>query len=298
MGVIKSRIRNIIMEYYPQYFINKRWRKRFDYPINWSTPRDLNEKIQWLLVHSDISLWTKLTDKYLVRDYVKDKGLGGLLIPLIGVWESASKIDFDKLPGRFVLKCNHDSGSTIIVHNKEAINKDVIIDKLNKKLQEDYGYNGELQYRKISPHLVIAEELLAPSDTTLSTSIIDYKIWCFNGKPEFIYVIYGRTRDYMYTDVYDLEWRVHPELTIYSDHYRNGKGVVPRPLKLYEMLDAAAVLSAGFPEVRVDLYEVEGKIYFGEMTFTSMCGMMTYLSPDFLKTLGDLIDLNQINKIR
>lgn len=298
MGVIKSRIRNIIMEYYPQYFINKRWRKRFDYPINWSTPRDLNEKIQWLLVHSDISLWTKLTDKYLVRDYVKDKGLGDLLIPLIGVWESASKIDFDKLPGRFVLKCNHDSGSTIIVHNKEAINKEAIVEKLNKRLKEDYGYNGELQYRKICPHLVIAEKLLAPSDTALSSSIIDYKIWCFNGKPEFIYVIYGRTKDYMYTDVYDLEWRVHPELTIYSDHYRNGKGVVPRPLKLYEMLDAAAVLSAGFPEVRVDLYEVEGKIYFGEMTFTSMCGMMTYLSPDFLKTLGDLIDLNQINKIR
>lgn len=263
------------------------------YSLDWKHPRDINEKIQWLLVYGDTTEWTRLADKYKVREYVKEKGLEHLLVPLYGVWENAKQIDFDALPEKFVLKCNHDYGSTIVVNKNSAdYNREDICEELDKCLKRDFGYKGELHYRGI-PRKIIAEKYLEMSDSekALSSSIIDYKVWCFDGKPCYIIAIYDRTEDSLFHEAYDLNWNAHPEYLLLNNHCRIGNGKIPKPKSFSEMLEASSILSKGFPEVRVDFYEIDRRLFFGEMTFTSGAGMMKQYTPEFCKILGDLVIL-------
>ena len=133
---------------------------------------------------------------------------------------------------------------------------------------------------------MIAEPYLEPEAGSFSKSLVDYKIWCFDGKPYSVWTCHDRTEGHAYVNIYDLNWNVHPEYSVFNDHYRDGGGVVPRPENLGRMLSAAAILSKGFPEVRVDLYEWKGKPYFGEMTFASLCGKMDFYTQDYLEELG------------
>jgi len=286
----KKIIRNKILDYYPKLLVNNEWKhqgKVFD----WDHPKDLNEKILWLLYCTDTSKWTELADKYKVREYVKQCGLGDLLIPLLGKWDRAEDIDYDSLPDKFVLKCNHDSGSTHIIDKTKEFDKDAINAELNKHLKQNYAYvHGEMHYKNIKP-CIIAENLLEQGECNFSTSLIDYKIWCFNGKPYIIWACYSRSKECVYVNFYDFDWNVHPEYSVFDCHYRNGKGKLPRPQKLKEMLLAASKLSDGFPQVRVDFYETNGILYFGEMTFTSERGRMSYFTESFLKELGNQVIL-------
>lgn len=278
-----------LMKFFPKSFISKRWQQIMGYPIDWEHPRDLNEKIQWLTVNSDTTAWTRLADKYQVREYVKEKGLEHLLVPLLGVWDDARKIDFGKLPRKFVLKCNHDSATAMFIDKYSPdFNRGYICKQFNGYLKRNFGDYGELHYRGIPPR-IIAEQFLEMTDTEkeLSTSHIDYKVWCFNGKPSYVWCFYDRSRRAVHLDVYDLDWNYHPEYTVTVGHYKKGLGVIPKPQSLHQMLEAASILSAGFPQVRVDFYDIDGKLYFGELTFTSAAGMMKCFTPDFLKILGD-----------
>ncbi len=282
-----------LLNIFPKLIISRKWKRKFGYSIDWKHPRDINEKIQWLLVYSDTSEWTRLADKYKVREYVKEKGLANLLVPLYGVWETTEEIDFDGLPDKFVIKCNHDFGSTIIVDKNDInYNQKLICKKLNKCLKRDFGYNGELHYRGI-PRKIIAEKYLELTelDKRYSTSLIDYKVWCLEGEPCSILVCYNRGEGRLYLNVYDLDWIFHPEYSLSTRHCEVGDGKIPSPMTLPEMLSAASVLSKGFHEVRVDFYEVEGRLYFGEMTFTCNEGMIDYYTPEFLKMLGDRVKL-------
>lgn len=274
----------------PKIIIDSIWKNQYGRTPDWNCPRDLNEKIEWLICFGDTSKWVKLADKYAVRKYVAIKGYPNILTKLYGVWDDATKIDYDKLPNKFVIKCNHDSGSYHLIDKKEEFDRDAINKDLNKHLCHKFGYRFcEPHYNKIKPQ-IIAEEYLE-NDDSISSSIIDYKVWCFNGIPFTILVIYNRHKEYMYTNAYDLDWQVHPEWSNFSNHYRDGEGKVPKPEKLPEMLKIAGDLSKGFPQVRVDFYILDNKIYFGEMTFTSACGRMDYFSDDFLKEMGDKVVL-------
>lgn len=274
----------------PRIIIDSIWKKQYGKTVDWNNPRDLNEKIQWLICFGDTSKWVKLADKYLVRKYVGDKGYDDMLPKLYGVWDDVTKIDYDKLPDKFVIKCNHDSGSFHLIDKRKGFDRDAINKDLNRHLCYKFGYRFcEPHYNKIKP-LIIAEEYLE-NDDSISSSIIDYKVWCFNGIPFTILVIYNRHKEYMYTNAYDLDWQVHPEWSNFSNHYRDGEGKVSKPEKLPEMLKIAGDLSKGFPQVRVDFYILDNKIYFGEMTFTSACGRMDYFSDDFLKEMGDKVVL-------
>lgn len=236
--------------------------------LNWDSPITLNEKINWLKIYSDTSEWTRLADKYKVREYIKDKGLEEILVPLYAKWDSVDEIDFSKLPKQFVLKTNHGSGEIIVVKNKDEIDENKIRKEMDEYISCPYGYyQGEPHYLGIR-RCIIAEKLLVEKENTFSTSLVDYKVWCFNGKPYSIWTCYSRSKECTYVGSYDLNWKYHPEHSIFTDHYRDGGPCVIRPRTLDKMLNVASILAEGFPEVRVDFYDVDGKLYFGEMTFT------------------------------
>lgn len=282
---------NYQVDHYPQKLIDRIWLNTYGYKIDWNHPQDLNEKIQWLICYGDTSRWPDLTDKYKVREYVSQKGYANHLTKLYGVWDDARKIDFDSLPSKFVLKCNHDSGSCHIVDKSRPYNPNIIIRELNKRLRTKYGYiHCEPHYNEITP-CIIAEEYLEMPEDNFSSSLVDYKIWCFNGKPYSIFTIHNRTKDSIHISSYDLEWIVHPEHCAFSNYYRDGGNKVQKPCLFNKMLEIASSLSEGFPEVRVDLYYIHGHIFFGEMTFTSYFGRMNFYSKAYLEEMGRQVKL-------
>ena len=273
------------LDHHHDRVVQREWKKRFGHTIDWNNPRDINEKIQWLMCFSDTSGWTRLADKIQVRDYVAEKGYQDLLVPILGTWKRAADIPWDTLPEKFVLKCNHDSGSTHIIDSQT--DRTAVGKALDDALSQKYGYRqGELHYNGITP-CILAEEYLDSGDAVP----VDYKVWCFDGKPYCIWACFGRTAEAVYVNVYDLDWNPRPEASVFTDHYRDGGSSLPKPATLPQMLEAAAKLSEGFPEVRVDFYEVRGKLYFGEMTFASLMGMMDFYTPEFLQELGDQVKL-------
>ena len=291
LKVSRWAIRKKVIDIYPKAVIDIIWQKTYGYKIDWDNPRDINEKIQWLICFGDTSKWPYLADKYLVRDYVAQNGYAHILPNIYGHWDDATNIDFDSLPDQFILKCNHDSNSWHKIDKSKGYNKKEIVESLNYHLKRKWGYvNCEPHYNKIKP-LIIAEQLLESKQDTFSSSLVDYKVWCFDGKPYSIWVCYNREHHWAYVNSYDLSWRVHPEHSIFTDHYRNGKGVVPKPEKLNEMLEAASALSKGLPEARIDFYIVDNRLYFGEITLTSMYGRMDFYTKDYLVELGNQIVL-------
>lgn len=281
--------RRIIGMFSPKLLASIYYRKATGQWMNWKDPQDLNEKILWLSLCSDTTEWTDLADKYKVRDFVEKKGYGNLLVKLYGVWEHAEEIDYEKLPDRFVLKTNHGSGTNIIVKDKSNLDVRKTNKQLNEWLKMRFGWPVEPHYLRIKP-LIIAEELLM-DDVSFSTSLIDYKVYCFEGKADFIWACYNRTSDHVYVETHGLDWEYKPEKSVFSNQYRDGGGVVPKPKNLEQMIETANCLSKGFHQVRVDFYEVKGKLIFGEMTFTSNQGTITYFTHEFLSEKGNKISI-------
>lgn len=270
------------------------YRRKFGYSIDWKHPRDLNEWINWLSFKTDTTRWSELTDKYRVRQYVKECGFGDMLVSLYRVWDRADNIDFDALPDRFVLKMNNASGRNIIVPEKSRLDRGATIVQLNKWLKHPFGRSSaEPHYLRIPP-LIICEEYLNPAEQSYpSSSLIDYKIWCINGEPIGIHCMYDRF-NFTKHQFYDTGWNLHNEALRSTSRLSVAEGgVIPAPKELKAMLSAARRLAAGFPQVRVDMYEVNGKVYFGEMTFTSAAGRINLLSSVFLKETGKRIRISK-----
>jgi len=289
---VGSRRKAFLGRWFPKRLASILFYETFGRQMNWSDPRDLNEKINWLKFHSDQSLWAELADKYRVRAYVESKGYGDTLVRLYDVWENPYEIDWECLPESFVLKMNNGSGDAVICRSKASFDTDGASVRLAESFRRRFGImTAEPHYLKIAPR-VIAEELLdASRQSVQSTSLIDYKIWCLNGVPECVWVVANRTKDSLEMMAYDLQWRPHPEYLVASDHYRLMNTEIPCPENLDFMLRMATELSAGFPQMRVDLYEVGGKVYFGELTLTSACGLMGYFTSDYLSAMGEKVKL-------
>lgn len=266
--------------------------KTFHKVLNLKNPQTLNEKIHWMKFYGDTSQWKILADKYRVREYVQSKGLGHILVHLYGKWDHVEDIDWDSLPNKFVLKVNNGCGDILICHDKNKLD----INKINKKysalLKETFGITtGQSQYKNIPP-CIIAEELLdANLQASPSSSLIDYKIWCFNGKPAYFFVFNDRNGCNANCMVYDLNWNPIPDVLKNSDHYKINTDPMAKPVCLNEMIKYAEILSEGHPEMRVDLYEVNGKVYFGELTMSAACGFMNNYTPEFMEKLGQMIIL-------
>jgi hypothetical protein len=265
--------------------------KKFGVSINWNNPVNLNEKINWLAFNTDNALWTTLADKYRVRRYVEEKGLNYILPKLYGVWTNVKKIDFDSLPVQFVLKCNHDAGSVFIIDNKDN-NKFIDVKReISERLSITFGIaTAEPHYKKIKK-VIFAEEYLK-NDSLISSSLIDYKFWSFNGIIDYCHVCYNtNVYEQKRSVIYNVhEWKMEKEKMLYPDSKSNIINI-PKPITLNEMLFVAQTLSKGIPECRVDLYESNGKVYFGEMTFMSACGRISNYTESFLVELGNKIVL-------
>ncbi len=247
-------------------------------------PRTFNEKIQWSKIHDNKVIKTLLTDKYLVRDWVKNKIGEEYLIPLYGQWSSFDDIDFSSLPDQFVLKANHGSGWNIIVTDKAKFDYEKAQEKINLWLSQSfaYCYGFELHYRGIQPR-IIAEKYIGGDD-----DLYDYKFLCFAGKVKFVWVDSLRYIDHR-RDIFDVNWKHQP----FTIQYPNAESLPRCPEKLEEMLQVAEVLCADYPHVRVDLYCTAGKIYFGELTFTGESGVGKIMPQEYDRLLGDLFSLPQ-----
>lgn len=262
----------------------KLWYKRVTKEdLNLDNPQTFNEKIQWLKLYDSTALKSRLTDKYEVRKWIAEKIGENYLIPLLGVWDNFDDIDFSMLPNQFVLKANHGSGWNIIVKDKQKLNLVEARHTFNKWMTTNFAVKQslELHYGPIIPK-IIAEQYIQDIDGQLN----DYKVLCFNGKPTFIWVDLDRFTDHR-RNIYDLNWNLMPFSVGYPQTPRN----IQAPKNLDEMIHLAEILCQGFAHVRVDFYDVNGKIYFGEMTFTSGNGGETFTPKEYGKALGDLITL-------
>ena len=260
---------------------------------NFEHPRDLNEKINWIKFYGDTSKWSELADKYRVRKWIEAKGYGDILVKLYGKWDSVDTIDWDSLPDRFIMKMNNGSGDVIICRDKSRFDIEAAKKQLTKLFGTGYGLTtGEPHYALIKP-CIIAEELLDSTHQPIKTSsLIDYKFWCFNGKVKYVWTCYNRSPEGTEVGVYDMDWNYHKEYSVFTHHYREGEQLIPKPVCLDRMIACASELSKGFPVLRCDLYEVEGRVYFGEMTFTSFGGYMNFYTQEFLDIMGNEVDLS------
>lgn len=292
-SIIKS-IASCVGRRNPELIVRIRYRLRFHKRLNLDNPRTLNEKIQYLSLRTDTTEWSRLTDKYTARDYVRECGLADTLNTLYGVWDHASDIDLNSLPDSFILKTTGGSGDSIIVKDKNQMDAESVLRYLDRMVNTVYGLSeGNPHYSRIVPR-IIAEQLLVNDEVSArySSSLIDYKIWCFNGKAAYIWTCTDRTSHGTKVMTYDTDWTAHPEYSVFYSHYSRGN-VIPKPENLDRMLVIAEKLAAPFPVVRVDLYNIAGRIYFGEMTFTSLGGLMDFYTPEFLEKTGDMIRLPQ-----
>ena len=285
--------------HHPILLARIRYYARFKKPLHLKNPQTLNEKILFLSLKTDTTLWTRCADKYEVRDYVKECGLEDILIPLVGVWEHATDIDFNKLPDEFVLKATHGSGDIKVVTDKTKLDIPKIVDEFEEDLKHQYGaLESGHHYMRIHTRM-IAEELIHndPETAKISSSIIDYKIWCFNGKVHWLWACANRDEHTTEVMTYDTEWNAHPEYSIFENDYRHGE-ILPKPKNLEKMIEVAEKLAKPFPCVRVDLYNIDGKIYFGELTFTSYGGLQDFYTDEFQMLAGSQIDLTGVKTIR
>ena len=284
---------NLLWHISPRLLANYHYKRCYHRALNWEHPHDVDEKINWLKFNGqELSRWVTLADKFRVRSYVEECGLGDMLVPLYGQWNKAEEIDWAALPERFVMKTNNGSGDVLICHEKSKLDTAHWTRKFSKLLKLKYGLDhAESHYAQMQP-CIVAEELLdCTKQAVTSSSLVDYKIWSFDGRPAYIWVCFNRTAHSCEVMVYDLDWNAHPEFCVDRDHYKVSHTAVPRPETLERMLDAAARLSKGFPIVRVDLYEVDSKPYFGEMTFTPAAGFNYFYTREFLNILGELAEI-------
>lgn len=257
--------------------------------LDLNNPKTLNEKLQWLKLryYPNDPLAIKCTDKYQVREYIEKKGFGEKLTNLLGVWEDAADINWDELPDKFVLKCTHGCAYNIICNDKKAFDKEAAAKQLNKWLKEDFAaFNVELHYGKIKPRRIIAEEFLGEK-------LIDYKFFCFNGKPEFLYVSSDLIHDRQaQIGFFDTEGKKIP---LIRDDYKDI-GDLEMPDCFGEMLETAKVLSEDFPFVRVDFFKTATSYTFAELTFTPSAAMMPLNPKKYDVEWGALLKLPENSK--
>lgn len=274
--------RHFLKHHFPFVWCKKLYRESIGRPINFNRPKDINEKILWLSFFTNTSSWTTLADKYAVREYVKERIGEEYLVPLLGKWDKAEDIDFSVLPDKFVIKPNNGCYDCCIVIDKKKTDLEAIRLKMKQSLLNRFGYDSaEMHYTRIKP-CIIAEELL---ETREKRGLVDYKIWCFNGKPHNILVCSNRDHTTHHSNLisYDLNWNKRKDNLTYS--FQN-EATVDKPKNLSELLYIASILSKGLPQARIDLYNINGKIYFGEITLTSNYGMMPYYTQSVLDDMG------------
>ena len=252
--------------------------------LDLKNPRTFNEKLQWLKLYyyPQNDLAVKCADKYRVREYIKEKGYENTLVPLLGAWNNVEDIDWDSLPNKFVLKCNHGCAYNIVCNDKTEFDRIKAKKQLNTWLKEDFGaFNIEPHYSKIKKHKITCEEFLGDN-------LVDYKFFCFNGIPKFIYV----SSDL----IHDRQARIGffnidgSKINLKRDDYASIEKI-ELPSFYNEMLEMASKLCKDFPFVRVDFFVTDNKYYFAELTFTPSACMMPFNPKEIDLEWGNMLNI-------
>lgn len=252
-----------------ELFLKWMFRLRQGYPLNLVSPKTYSEKIQWLKLYNRKPEYTTLVDKVKVKDWVAGKIGSEYIIPTLGVYKKAEDIDFNELPDQFVLKCNHNSGEGMFIcKDKSSMDETAVRNNLNKGLAENlYMKYREWPYKNVERR-IIAEKYMKDS---ITPTLNDYKIMCFDGKVKLIELHQGRFTEKHTQDFYDRDWN---KTSIAQGSYgETSKEVVDRPALLDKMIELSEILATDIPHVRVDWYIVDGKLYFGEMTLFDGAGL-------------------------
>lgn len=267
-------------------WIKKHYKKQQGKELNLDNPVEFGEKLQWLKLYWHDPLARKCADKYLVREVIKNSIGEDYLNELIGVYERVEDIDYDSLPNKFVLKGTHGSGFNLICDDKETFDWAYAKTFMDRWLHKDYYLkNREWVYKDLKPRIICEKYL---SEDNNETALIDYKFYCFNGEVKYCQVIRDRDEDET-IDFYDLNWNKMPfnglrDCPISKKDY-------PKPINYEKMIELARQLAFDFPFVRVDFYNIEGRIIFGELTFFPSSGMGHFTPKEWNKKIGDLIEL-------
>ena len=271
-------------------FLEKMFYCHFNYKLDLNSPKTFNEKLQWLKLYDRKPLYATMVDKCDAKMYVASKIGQQHIIKTYGVWDSFDEIDFSMLPNRFVLKCTHDSGGLVICRSKQEFNMKSARKVINKSLKRDYySLWREWPYKDVKPR-IIAEEYLE-EDGGNNKSLIDYKFYCFNGEPKFLYVSKGlENHKTARISFVDLDWS---KSFIERSDYLTFDELPPKPSKFNEMIEISKLLSKGIPFLRVDLYEVGGNIFFSELTFYPAGGFIPFKSKEMDEKLGKLLSLSK-----
>ncbi len=264
------------------------WKLKFGTKLDLENPQTFNEKLQWLKIHNRKPEYTTMVDKYEAKKYVAEKIGEEYIIPTLGVWDRFDDIDFDKLPNQFVLKCTHNSGGIVICKDKSKLDKKNARKLLTKCLKNNFYYGGrEWPYKNVKPRIIAEKYMVDDSDKELR----DYKLYCFNGYTKATLLATNRqsSTEELAFDYFDNKFD-HMELT--NHWHPNAKKRPHKPINYAKMVELSSVLSRGIPHLRVDFYEVNGKIYFGELTFFDMSGFLKIHPDDWELEWGKLIDLS------
>lgn len=267
-------------------FLKRKYHALIGRNLNLNAPQSFTEKIQWMKLYNRKQEYSVMVDKYRVRQYIKEKLGDEYLIPFLGVWEKTEDIDFNLLPNQFVIKCNHNSGTGMcICRDKSKIEVEIIRNKLNKGLRENYYLtNREWPYKNV-PRMIIAEALIT---TNNGDDLRDYKFFCFGGEVKFFKIDFDRFTNHK-ANYYDRNCKILPFYE--KDYPADFDRVVSFPENIEEMILLAEKLSCDIPFVRVDFYNVDGKIYFGEITFFPASGVGKFEPEEWDFKIGKWIAL-------
>lgn len=271
-----------------KFFLKQLYKLRFGYPLNLENPQTYNEKLQWLKLYDHKPEYSMMVDKAEVKKYVASIIGEEHIIPTLAVYNRVEEIDFDSLPNQFVLKCTHDSGGIVICKDKETLDRKAAIKKLKKGLKTDYFYkNREWPYKNVRSR-IIAEQYMT-NNAGNSDELSDYKWFCFDGEPKAMFIATDRFAEGEETkfDFYDMDFNHLP----FTNGHPNSSKPISKPAGFETMKELARKLSTGIPHVRVDFYDVNGHIYFGELTFFHWSGTMLFEPEEWDYKFGEWLKL-------
>lgn len=286
MGKTEQNLLRILND---KTYLKLKYRLHMGKKLNLKNPQTFNEKLQWLKLYNRKPEYTMMADKVEVRKYIAEKLGEEYLIPCLGVWDNADDIDFDKLPEQFVLKCNHNSGKGMcICKDKSKLNIKKVRKELNKGLKEKYFYHGrEWPYKNIKPKIIAEKYMVDESGVELK----DYKLMCFNGKVKCIFTCSERYDKELKVTFFDKEWNRLP----FERHYRASEKEIFKPTTLNKMICFAEKLAENITFVRIDFYDINGNLFFGEITFFPGTGLEEFEPEIWDEKIGEWIKLEGIS---
>lgn len=261
-------------------YLSHKYKKIFNRKLNWKNPKTYNEKLQWLKLNDKNTLYTELVDKYKVKSIVGNIVGWKYVIPTIGIYDNAYDINFARLPKQFVIKCTHDSGSYIVCSNKKDLDVNLCIKKINTCLKHNYYWNGrEWPYKNVKPRVII-EQFIGYYPR-------DYKFFVFNGIIDSIMVCVDRDKGHPSFYFYDTKWN-----RVYYQHQNlEQEKQIEKPKNFDLMIQLVNKLAKGFRHVRVDFYNLDGKVFFGEFTLYNQSGFDTEITYETDLKWGHLLNL-------